>query len=206
MWIVDNCPCGVWVLFIFVGGDRFFQVPDFDANSYFYFFKSLIVFLFQKKTNNFISQLVSQSSSRVQSSAAQRGWKSLTARFWLSTQSRRHFGRPKLSCINPYHSVLLSNYCDITSISWTLLRGHRLSIFADSILSSLNSTETLIGCQWEAERDIERQEDTHTETRYVSLSFITQGNFEFWDRLKSPIHFFIIQSRVTSSKLGPPVP
>ena len=45
----------------------------------------------------------------------------------------------------------------------------------------------------------------HTETRYVSLSFITQVNFEFWDWLKSPIHFFIIQSRVTSSKLGPPV-
>ena len=45
----------------------------------------------------------------------------------------------------------------------------------------------------------------HTETRYVSLSFITQVHFEFWDRLKSTIHFFIIQSRVTSSKLGLPV-
>ena len=28
----------------------------------------------------------------------------------------------------------------------------------------------------------------HTETRYVSWSFITLANFEFWDRLKSPIH------------------
>ena len=41
----------------------------------------------------------------------------------------------------------------------------------------------------------------HTETRYVSLSFFILVNFEFWDRLKSPIHFFIIQSRVTLSSL-----
>ena len=44
--------------------------------------------------------------------------------------------------------------------------------------------------------------EIHTETRYVSLNFIIQVNFEFWDRLESPIHFFIIQSRVTSWSFG----
>ena len=35
----------------------------------------------------------------------------------------------------------------------------------------------------------------HTEARYVSLSFLIQVNLEFWDLLKSPIHFFIIHSK-----------
>ena len=40
--------------------------------------------------------------------------------------------------------------------------------------------------------------EIHTESRYVSLSFIFLINFEFCDRLECPIHFFIIHSRVTS--------
>ena len=61
---------------------------------------------------------------------------------------------------------------------------------------SASSSETFAS-EWSELKLLQWQENTHR-----SLSFIVQENFEFWDILKSPIHFFIIHSRVMSSSLG----
>ena len=68
-------------------------------------------------------------------------------------------------------------------------------------LSSIISS----GAHW----NCDSSKEINTGTRYVSLSFIIPVNFEFRDRLKSPIHFLIILRyewyRYDPPELGPPV-
>ena len=58
------------------------------------------------------------------------------------------------------------------------------------------------GARW----NCDSSKEINTGTRYVSLSFIIYVNFEFRDRLKSPIHFLIIlRYDIWPPGAGPPV-
>ena len=58
-------------------------------------------------------------------------------------------------------------------------------------LAPLALAKYLRGASWNCYSD----KKIRTETRYVTLNFIIPVNFEFWDLLRSPIHFFIIPAK-----------